>query len=125
MRSTPYDELTCRTMVRPRPVAGWRRPLRDPDCQLSSPIPSPLEAGFGSTHAFQPEIAVGAERLHSADDRRLWHADPCAACGTAPRRPRRTRAGLLYRGGLGGTRSRRDIFFLSRAMDEGLAVRAR
>src|SRR5580704_8149919 len=118
-----YDTFFGRTIFRPRPVVGRRRSFRGPDCQLSSSIPSPLEAGPGAAHALQPEVAVGAERLHGADDHRLWHTDARAARRTTPWRSGGYGAGRLYRNLLDGAHSRGCALFLPRRLAEGETVR--
>src|ERR1035438_2676234 len=93
----PYDEHSRRTMLRSHPVAGRGRALRNPAGQLPGTVPAALETGSGTAHAFQPQVAVGAERIYRADHRCVRHTHVRASRGNATRRPGCDGVGLFYR----------------------------
>ena len=84
-----------------------------------------MEKGFAATHAFQPQAAVGAKRIHSLDHCGIRHLDSPATPGTSPRRSGGVGTCWLYRDLLVLANPGRCLLFFALGLAEGTDVRGR
>ena len=92
-----YDKCSRGTVLRFRPLACGRRPFCGARRKLPGAISAALETGLATTHALQPQVALGAERIHGINHLGFWNIDIDAAQGPASRRSLSIGNCVLYR----------------------------